>query len=44
LCGIIGQVFDGGRWIVENLDAKVVDAFLICCWIQWRWMKVGVLS
>jgi len=36
LCGIIGQVFDGGRLIVENLFAKVVDSFLICCWIWWR--------
>jgi len=31
LFGIIGQVFDIGREIVENLDAKVVDSFLICC-------------
>jgi len=31
LFGIIVQVFDMGREIVENLDAKVVDSFLICC-------------
>jgi len=44
LFGIIKQVFDIEREIVENLDAEVVDSFLLCCQISLRLMKVAVLS
>jgi hypothetical protein len=44
LFGIIKQVFDIEREIVENLDAEVVDSFLLCCQISLRLMKVVVLS
>jgi len=31
LFGIIKQVFGIEREIVENLDTKVIDSFLLCC-------------
>jgi len=43
LFDITKQVFGIEREIVENLDAEVVDSFLLCCQIFLRLMKVGVL-
>jgi len=43
LFDITKQVFGIEREIVKNLDAEVVDSFLLCCQISLRLIKVGVL-